>query len=560
MSAGRRRRRRAHLLPLAAIAVLAFAGGVVVGHGQGANERAVASEYVRDWAKSDFVGMYGLLDAASRHAMDEAAFARAYRRVADTATLIAVFPGRVQRLRGHQVAVAMRMRTRLFGILAAALEVPVSTSSTGTYVHFAPTLLFPGLHAGEHLTRNAVMPTRADLLASNGTPLARGPHLDSPIPDVAGAIAGVLGPIPARQTARYTALGYPPSTKVGLDGLERIFQVRLAGTPGGTLFAGRRVLAQRPAQAAAALRTTIDPVMERAVIAAIAGRYAGVVAMDPRTGGVLAAAGVAFSGLQPPGSTMKIVTATGLLGAGLVSLNDTFTIATEATIDGFALQNANGEACGGTLINSFAVSCNSVFAPLGVRLGASRFLSIAQRFGFNAPSPLSGEPASTIPPASVHLSNLELGASAIGQGKVQATALQMADVAATIAMGGQRPIPTLVAGAPPRFVAVTSRRVAHAVQEMMVAVVNAADGTGTLAQLPGVEVAGKTGTAELRNTTDTQNPNANSPANTDSWFVGYAPVGHPRIVVGALFPGQGAGGATAAPATREVLQAGLNRQ
>jgi penicillin-binding protein A len=560
INAGRRRRRRAHLLPLAALAVIAFAGGVVVGRGQGANERAIASEYVRDWARSDFGAMYGLLDAASRQAMGEAAFTRAYRRVADTATMIAVSPGRVGRPRGHRVRVAMRMRTRLFGILSAALEVPISTSSGGTYVHFAPTLLFPGLRAGEHLTRDAVMPARADLLASDGTPLARGPHLDSPIPDVAAAIAGVLGPIPARQARRYSALGYPPSTKVGLDGLQRIFQTRLAGTPGGTLLAGRRILAQRPAQAAGALRTTIDPAIERAVIAAIAGRYAGLVAMDPRTGAVLAAAGVAFSALQPPGSTMKIVTASGLLGAGLVSLTDTFAIATEATIDGFALQNANGEACGGTLLNSFAVSCNSVFAPLGVRLGASRFLSIAQRFGFNTPSPIPGEPASTIPPASVRGSNLELGASAIGQGKVQATALQMADVAATIAMGGRRPIPTLLAGAPPRFVTVIARRVAHAVQEMMVAVVNSANGTGTLAQLPGVEVAGKTGTAELRNTTDTQDPNANSPANTDAWFVGYAPVGHPRIVVGALFPGQGAGGATAAPATRAVLQAALQRQ
>ena len=114
----RRRRRRAHLLPLAVLAVLAFAGGVVVGRGQGANERAVASEYVRDWAKSDFVAMYGLLDAASRQAMGKAAFTRAYRRVADTATLTAVFPGRVGQLRGHQVQVAMRMRTRLFGILS----------------------------------------------------------------------------------------------------------------------------------------------------------------------------------------------------------------------------------------------------------------------------------------------------------------------------------------------------------------------------------------------------------------------------------------------------------
>jgi cell division protein FtsI/penicillin-binding protein 2 len=281
--------------------------------------------------------------------------------------------------------------------------------------------------------------------------------------------------------------------------------------------------------------------------------------MDPRTGAVLALAGIAFSALQPPGSTMKIVTSVGAIEAGLATVNTTYPYATSVTLNGYELKNSQNESCGGSLLTAFAVSCNSVFAPLGVRLGASRFLSIARRFGFNAPSPLSGEPASTIPPASVHLSNLELGASAIGQGKVQATALQMADVAATIAMGGQRPIPTLVAGAPPRFVAVTSRRVAHAVQEMMIAVVNAANGTGTLAQLPGVEVAGKTGTAELRNTTDTQNPNANSPVNTDSWFVGYAPVGHPRIVVGALFPGQGAGGTTAAPATREVLQAGLNR-
>ena len=68
-------------------------------------------------------------------------------------------------------------------------------------------------------------------------------------------------------------------------------------------------------------------------------------------------------------------------------------------------------------------------------------------------------------------------------------------------------------------------------------------GTGTTAQIPGVTVAGKTGTAELRNTNNPNNPNANSPKNTDAWFVGYAPVGKPRVVVGALFPNQGAGAA-----------------
>jgi peptidoglycan glycosyltransferase len=82
-------------------------------------------------------------------------------------------------------------------------------------------------------------------------------------------------------------------------------------------------------------------------------------------------------------------------------------------------------------------------------------------------------------------------------------------------------------------------------------------GTGTSAQITGVKVAGKTGTAELRNTADPNDPNANSPQNTDAWFVGYAPVGAPRVVVGALFPQQGAGGATAAPAVHDVLAAAL---
>jgi peptidoglycan glycosyltransferase len=96
---------------------------------------------------------------------------------------------------------------------------------------------------------------------------------------------------------------------------------------------------------------------------------------------------------------------------------------------------------------------------------------------------------------------------------------------------------------------------------MMLAVVRY--GTGTAAQITGVKVAGKTGTAELRNTVQPTNPNTPPPTpqdaakNTDAWFVGYAPAGHPRIVVGALFPENGAGGATAAPAVHDVLAAAL---
>jgi cell division protein FtsI/penicillin-binding protein 2 len=303
--------------------------------------------------------------------------------------------------------------------------------------------------------------------------------------------------------------------------------------------------------------TTIDPAVERAAIAAMGARYAGIAAMNPRTGGLLALAGVAFSALQPPGSTMKIVTATGALEAGIVKLGTTFPIMTSARIEGFNLQNAGGEACGGTFLNAFAVSCNSVFAPLGAKLGAKRLVDVAERFGFNEPPSIPGAAESQIPSASTIGDDLAVGSSAIGQGMVQSTALEMTEVGATIAMGGRRPIPTLLADQPPRFVRVTSGHIAALVQHMMVAVVQF--GTGTSAQITGVKVAGKTGTAELRNTTNPNDPNAGSPQNTDAWFVGYAPVGAPRIVVGALFPEQGAGGATAAPAVHDVLVAALHR-
>jgi cell division protein FtsI/penicillin-binding protein 2 len=450
------------------------------------------------------------------------------------------------------IGVAMLAHTGIFGTLRQLLLVPLDTSGSGPAVRFSGTLLFPGLRPGEQLSRQVRLAPRATLLARDGTPLAQGPNRSSPIPDVASQIVGSLGPIPAAMATTYAAEGYPSDATVGQDGLERIFERQLAGTPGGTLLAGTRVLAHRTPKPGGTVTTTISPPIERAAVAAMGGNYAGIAAMQPATGQVLALAGVAFSALQPPGSTMKMITATGALEAGIVKLGTVFPIQTSATISGFNLQNANGEACGGTFLNAFAVSCNSVFAPLGARLGGRRLVNIAERFGFNQQPSIPGAAEPTIPSAASIGDDLAVGSSAIGQGAVQASALEMMDVGATIAMGGQRPLPTLQMGQPPRFVHVTSQQVAGEVQRMMVAVVEF--GTGTAASIPGVTVAGKTGTAEL---TDTAAPGQSSAQNTDAWFVGYAPVGAPKIVVGALFPNQGAGGQTAAPAARQVIEAGL---
>ncbi len=537
------------------IAAAAVAVVLVINAGPGRAERQLVSSYVRAWTAGNYSQMYSLLSPASRQAISETRFAAEYRRDETTATVVSLTPVRVGRRQAGAIPVRMRVRTRLFGVLAETLDVPLIGSGSSATVDFVPSLLFPGLTGHERLGRHMSLAPRATLFAADGTPLAQGPDRTSPIPLVAIQIAGVLGPIPSADAATYAAAGYPANTKVGQDGLERVFQNQLAGKPGGVLLAGHRVLARVAPKPGHDVITTIVPSIETAAIDALAGRFGGIAAMNPRTGALLALAGIAYSDAQPPGSTMKMVTSTAALQAGIVKLSTVFPYSTEAVLDGYTLHNASGEDCGGTLLNSFAVSCNSVFAPLGAKLGGKRLLAMADRFGFNQTPTIPGAAESSIPPASLG-SDLEVGSSAIGQGQVLATPLEMTDVAATIAMGGRRPLPTLQAHLPPHFSPVTSHHVANEMQTMMVAVVQF--GTGTAAAIPGVTVAGKTGTAELASTTTSNGQSvANANQLTDAWFVGYAPVGAPRIVAGALFPNQGAGGGTAAPAIREVLIAGL---
>jgi peptidoglycan glycosyltransferase len=550
------RRRLRLLMPIGVIVLIALAVVLLMNASRGRAERRMVADYVHAWASRDYPSMYKLLDNASQQDMSEARFAAEYTKAASTATLAGLTVQKVGHRRGDDIPVRMLARTTLWGTLDELLEVPITGSGSGATVHFSSALLFPGLGPGERLSRRMTLPPRATLYAADGTPLAEGPDRTSPIPEVANEITGVLGPIPSADAAMYAAEGYPAHTMVGTDGLELAFQSQLAGKPGGVLLAGKRVLARSTPTPGENVTTTIEPSLETAAIDALGDRYGGIAAMDPRTGAVLALAGIAFSNPQPPGSTMKIITATGALQAGLVTLDSTFPISTSATLDGYTLHNASDEACGGTLLNAFAVSCNSVFAPLGAKLGGARLVAMAQRFGFDQTPTIPGAAESEIPSAGTIGDDLAVGSSAIGQGKVEATPLEMMDVAATIAMGGKRPLPTLAAHQPARFAPVTTAHVAGLVQRMMVAVVEY--GTGTAAEIPGVTVAGKTGTAELADTaTSTGQSVANANQLTDAWFVGYAPVGHPRIVVGALFPNQGAGGGTAAPAVRDVLVAAL---
>jgi peptidoglycan glycosyltransferase len=120
-----------------------------------------------------------------------------------------------------------------------------------------------------------------------------------------------------------------------------------------------------------------------------------------------------------------------------------------------------------------------------------------------------------------------------------------------------RHLPTLALGDATRSVRVIRPRIARTIESLMLDVV--AYGTGTAAALPGVKVAGKTGTAELEDTRDPETGETEppDPSNTDAWFTAYAPAGRPKIAVAVMLVGAGAGGATAAPAARVVLDAAL---
>jgi peptidoglycan glycosyltransferase len=176
---------------------------------------------------------------------------------------------------------------------------------------------------------------------------------------------------------------------------------------------------------------------------------------------------------------------------------------------------------------------------------------MANAFGFNHPASIAYPvPESVTPAVPTLTSALDLGVAGIGQGGVDATPLQMASVAQTIGSGCTLKPPYLIrrplsAREPHVPVRACSRKIAHEVTTMMEAVVS--EGTGTSAAIPGVTVAGKTGTSEV------------GPANvpTDAWFIAFAPVGAPKVAVAVLVVKGGVGGDVAAPIARQVLEAAL---
>jgi cell division protein FtsW (lipid II flippase)/cell division protein FtsI/penicillin-binding protein 2 len=340
---------------------------------------------------------------------------------------------------------------------------------------------------------------------------------------------------------------------------------------------------------------TIDSRIQKAAEKALAGHRGAVVAIDPKTGAVLALASSpsyspgtvdrdwaalskdpaaplvdrATSSLYPPGSTFKVVTLTKVLSSGVASPDTVLPAPGVLTIGGGKVTNFEGAGYGSaTLQQATRSSINTVYARLGVTLGASSLVSQARAYGFDAQIPFELSVAPSLMPDPAAMTTWETAWAAVGQpvgaravkGPV-ATAMQMALVASGVANNGVVMRPYLVdhtADAAGATVLSTNSRAlttatdpatAAVVRSMMVGVV--ASGSGARAQIPGVTIAGKTGTAEV-----------GKGIAPDAWFIAFGPAKSgqtPRVAIALVLENSGVGGVVAAPAARQVLLAALRR-
>jgi penicillin-binding protein A len=507
------------------VVVVAVGGGLFVWrsavNGDG-GRRAAAEQFLTGWTRRDWAVMWQALTPSARAAYPDARFTAAYRNADRAAGVRWVRVGKLGAEHDGQIPVAVWVGTTEFGTLRGTSVLPVAGAGNDVGVAWDPSLRLPGLRRRERVhTRFGPRPRRGAILAADGTPL-----------DATALGASIAGQVAPRAT-----------------GLERIYDRRLSGRPSAALLFGARVVARAPAIPGRPLPTTIRPRLMAAAASALGRQPGGVAVIRPRDGAVQALAGLAVSAPQPPGSTFKIITLAAALQNGIATPSSTYPIRTAATLSGVELRNAGGEACGGSLTEAFTVSCNSVFAPLGAKLGARRLVAMARAFGFDQQPNIPAARPSTISPPSQLRDDLAVGAAAIGQDRDLATPLQMASVGATIALNGRRVQPRLTTIDPVISEQVLTSHVAHQVRSMMIQVVRS--GTGTAAAIPGVQVAGKTGTAELR-------PNSTNPQDSDAWFVAFAPAQHPKVAVAIMLVGAGFGGTSAAPIARQVLQAALS--
>ncbi len=406
---------------------------------------------------------------------------------------------------------------------------------------------------------------RGPIVTSDGVVVARSITVDGPF--------GIERQYPEGDLYAHVA-GYLSFT-VGADGVERSYNDELTGrTPALELSSLAQVLGD--AETTGEVVLTLRDDLQRVAKEQLGNRPGSVVALDPRSGAVLAmwsapsfdpnplasqdgaTANAAYAALLEqednplrsrafrdiyfPGSTFKVITASAALSSGVATLGEpVFPI-----VDGYTppltsrpIANFGGRSCGGNLLELLRASCNSGIAQLGAELvGPQEMVRAAQAFGFNVVPPFDvpGAVASKFPtdygslldeptpelPAGVYEDTPSLAQASIGQNDVSASPLQMALVAAAIANGGRMQTPHVVAevrNVQGRAVSVTENSTwqtavdAGVATELRIAMIEVVErGTGSVVQTPGLIVGGKTGTAQL----------GTDPPKSHAWFIAFA--------------------------------------
>jgi peptidoglycan glycosyltransferase len=334
------------------------------------------------------------------------------------------------------------------------------------------------------------------------------------------------------------------------------------------------------------VQSSLDPAAQQAAVNGLAGRRGSVVAIVPSTGEVRAMVSIPeydpneipkhFAQLNrdnsaplfnratqagyPPGSTMKVVTATAALDSGDFSTDSVLSGRSPQTIDGVPLSNSGWEQFGDIdMTTALTNSVNTWWAQVGEKLGKDTMFKYMERYGFNA-KPRLDLPGFQLAASGVYDGNrlltpsdpIDIGRVAIGQERLRVTPLQMAEVAATVANNGELMEPRLWSRVidpdgretkldPARQSRVMSEDTASKLNTMMQSVVR--EGTGTAGAVSGIDVAGKTGTAEI--TTGVN----------DAWFIGFAPASDPQIAISCIVEHtSGFGGPTCGPIFKAVAE------
>ena len=398
--------------------------------------------------------------------------------------------------------------------------------------------------------------------------------------------------------------GYFSPAFASMTGLEREANSVLNGDD-PSLFSSRiKTLVTGGSQKGGAVELTINPEIQQAAYEALGNREGAVVALDPSTGAILAMVSSpsydpnqfashdanavteisttlsedssrpldnrAIAGNRyPPGSTFKIITTAAALRTGKITPDQEVDAPDTITLPGtsHSLENYGGESCGNgrtSFSHAFAESCNTPFAQLAMDVGEEELAEEAHNWGFDSKLsiPLTVTP-STYPDND---SQAQTAMAGIGQASVQATPMMMAMVAATVANNGEQMTPYLVSRTlDPDLneVDTTSKKVARtpidpATAKSLSSLMQTAvtDGTGNTAQVAGVQVAGKTGTAET-----------GSDTGPTTWFVGFAgtDINKPQIALAVVLDGNAetednaTGGKVAGPIAAQVIDAAVDQ-